>query len=171
MDVVGVVARRRAVAGVVVPADHGIPDLVVPDDVQHPEPVRVRDEPAGEAVAVVTVGAGRDAAEATRCGGEVAGAAERVLTPGGVAIARGVVGEAGLAGLLQRVQGARGQAAGRGRVLHRTALGREAAVRVARRRVGRGGRDGYAGGGTLAELVEGLLELRLAGGHLVGLRL
>src|SRR5207248_11704159 len=117
----------------------------------------VGDVPPGELVAVVAVRAAGDAAEAARRGGEVTCPAERMLAPGARTEARAEVREAGLACLLQRVQRARGQAAGRGGVLDRTALVREAAVRVARcRGRGRGG-NRYPRGGTVAELVERLV--------------
>src|SRR5262249_6513532 len=72
VDVVGVVAGGGTVAPVVVPAAAGLPDLVEPDDVEHPEPAGVGDEVAGEPVAVVAVTTGGHATEAARGGGEVA---------------------------------------------------------------------------------------------------
>src|SRR5207244_7500142 len=125
-----------------------------PDDVEHAQPVGVGDEPPGQLVAVVAVRTGGDAAEPARRGGEVTRPAERMLAPRAGAEARGEVVEAGLARLLQRVQGARGKAAGRGGVLDRTALVGEAPVRVARCRSRARGRDRYPGGRAVAELVE-----------------
>src|SRR2546430_2261779 len=95
VDVVRVVARGRTVAGVVVPADGRVPDLVEPDDVEHAQPVGVGDEPSGEAVAVVPVRPGRDAPEAAGRGREVAGSALRMLAPRAAPEAGGEVGEAG----------------------------------------------------------------------------
>src|SRR5205814_5623238 len=128
-------------------------------------------EPPGELVAVVAVGAGGDAAEPARRGGEITCPAERMLTPRAATEARGEVVEAGLARLLQRVQGARRQAAGCGGVLDRAALVGEAAVRIAWCRGRAGGRDRHPRGRAVAELVERLLDLGLALGRLVGLHL
>src|SRR5690606_18608020 len=63
---------------------------------------------------------------------EIAGFAERMLTPGGGAVTRGVPREASGLRLVQHVRGARRQAAARGRIRIRAALPGKAAVGVAR---------------------------------------
>src|SRR6185437_5673897 len=98
MDVIVMIARWGAVAAVTRPAAAGVPDPLVPDDVEDPEATGVGDEPGRQVVAVGLVGPGRAGVdERLRVGREVAGAALAVLAAALAAPALRVVREAGLA--------------------------------------------------------------------------
>src|SRR5262245_16457690 len=117
MNVIVMIAGGGAVAAVTRPAAAGVPDPLVPDDVEDPEATGVGDEPSGQVVAVGLVGSGcARVDERFRVGREVAGAALRMLAAALAAPAFGVVREAGLAGLVVGVeQPWRDHAAGAGR--------------------------------------------------------
>src|SRR5688572_25646781 len=110
-----------------------MPDLPVPDHVQHAEPRRVLHQIRGQVVAVRAVAAGGvDILEAAGGRGEVTGPALRVLTGRTLTEATRVPLEARRPGLLVRVQRPRrdAPAAARGGVADRAGLLRPGAVGV-----------------------------------------
>src|SRR5688572_15577869 len=134
MHVIGVLAGRVAAAAVRPPAGAGQPDLLVPDHVEHTEPVGIEYEECRQVVAVVAGLTDGIPAVAARVDREVAGPAARILTavfrrP----VAGNVPGETGGLGLAESVGGTRGDRPAGDRLIHRATLRRPAAISVARR--------------------------------------
>src|SRR5262249_18335957 len=133
VHVVVVVAGDGSIAAITLPADAGLPDALVPNDVQDAESAGVRDAPRGQVVAVGLVAAARPhVGERRRVGREIAGAPLRAPPRPPLAPALRIPGEASFACFVVRfLHALRDAAAGAGRVLDGAPLRRERTVGVA----------------------------------------